>query len=312
MFSGSCVHIANSSPKRTMVATYYIMAANFYAVVWFARLSILFSIIRIDPSANRRQLLLVVASFFFLTTVVLISQLFWVCEPMPSWKDQDPPYCALTCQVVIFQVVTDIVSDSILIIAPLRLLRNLHDRKLRRRLTVIFSTCLITTAVSLVHAVFIFIHAGHQEVFISAIVEDCVSLIICNVPVVVTSLLRIQRGRREANASTGHRPSGLRFASWHPRSSTVGEAATTVGTSTRETIGWMTNFRWEREIPELESEDSGITTVKLTNVDLKNTGVEVQLSDVSSKCTSTNQLSHEFNHDIDDSQKKTSWRFRDG
>ncbi|GLB37665.1 putative expressed protein [Lyophyllum shimeji] len=176
-------------------------------------------------------------------------------------------------------------------LCPLRLLRNLRDRKLRNRLTVIFSTCLITTAVSLVHAAFIFVHAGHKEV-IAAIVEDCVSLIVCNIPVVFTSLLRIQREHRRANATSGNGRSGLRFAR----------------------TGWMSNFRWDRDLPESESEpepsDATSITV-LSNVGLKNPAVEVQLSKVSAKDRPTNE-SREFDHDIEDSQKKTTWQFQDG
>jgi len=309
MFSGSFIHITNSTPKPAMVAAYYMMASTFYTVVWFARLSILFSIIRIDPSENRRRLLLVVAVLFFATTVILVTQLFWVCEPNPSWKDKNSPQCSLTRQVVVLQLVTDILADTILIIAPLRLLRNLSDRKLRRRLTVIFSTCLVTTAVSLVHAAFIFIHAGHKEV-IAAIVEDCVSLIVCNVPVVVTSLLHIQRENRMDN-TTGHgRPSGLRFASWHPKSTAVNETATTTH-STTTTTGWMDNFRWERELlSESDESDHGTATV-LSKVDLNNTVVEVQLSDVSGGKARND--SHEFDVDgVKDSTQKRSWQFQDG
>ncbi|KAF8070682.1 hypothetical protein FPV67DRAFT_1036233 [Lyophyllum atratum] len=301
MFSGSFVHITNSSPKRAMVSAYYLMAAPFYCVVWFARLSILFSLIRIDPSAGRRRRLLVVAVFFFLITVVLVCQLFWVCEPVPSWKDENSPQCLLPRQVVVLQLVTDILSDAILIIAPLRLLRNLSDKKLRRRLTVIFSTCLITTVVSLVHAAFIFVHAGHKEV-IAAIVEDCVSLIVCNVPVVVTSLLHIQRDHQKANASTGHGPSRIRFATWNPRSTAAVGETTTAGTT-----GWMNNFRWERE---LESEESETTDTALHHLDIKNPSVEVQLPDTSKEPAPNNES--EFDVTIDDSRKKASWQFHDG
>ncbi|GLB38699.1 putative expressed protein [Lyophyllum shimeji] len=263
MFISSFVHIANSSPKRAMVAVYYLMAATFYTIVWFARLSILFSIIRIDPCARRRRLLLIISVFFLLTTVVLVTQLFWVCEPEPRWKEQNSPYCYLTRQVVVLQVVTDIVSDSILIVAPLRLVRSLHDRKLPRRLTIIFSTCLITTIVSLVHAAFIFTRAGHNEV-IAAIVEDCVSLIVCNIPVVSASLLRIHREPIRANATPGSVRSGLRFASWHTKATSPDDAAAAAGGTTIGTIGWRSTFRWDRELPESETElDQSNTTSTL-------------------------------------------------
>lgn len=45
------------------------------------------------------------------------------------------------------------------------------------------------TKVSLVHAAFI-LTTGGIKVIISALVEDCISLIVCNLPVAVTALIR--------------------------------------------------------------------------------------------------------------------------
>jgi hypothetical protein len=50
------------------------------------------------------------------------------------------------------------------------LLSGLEDKVLRRRLMVIFSTCIITTIVSLVHAAYI-LTMGGVKVVIAAIVE---------------------------------------------------------------------------------------------------------------------------------------------
>ena len=83
----------------------------------------------------------------------------------------------------------DILADLFLLFAPLRVFMYLQDKILRRKLMVIFSTCLITTIVSLVHAAYI-LTTGGIRVIISALVEDCVSLMVANVPVVVTAMLR--------------------------------------------------------------------------------------------------------------------------
>lgn len=64
----------------------------------------------------------------------------------------------------------DIIADSILLAAPLELLQSLRDKRLRRRLIFIFSTCIVTTIVSLIHAVYIFKHEG-PKVLIVAFVE---------------------------------------------------------------------------------------------------------------------------------------------
>ncbi|KAJ7089746.1 hypothetical protein B0H15DRAFT_270113 [Mycena belliarum] len=181
---------ANSGMKSsTRIATYYMIVITFYAIIWSARLSILFSILRIDPSGLRRRFLLGVALVFFGALLILIAQLFWVCERKPEWKDAVTPQCPLSRQVIIFQLVSDVISDSTLIIVPLQLLWHLEDKGLRRRLCIIFSTCIVTTIVSFVHVAMI-LTGGGAKVLVTAVVEDCISLIVCNIPIVVTAGLR--------------------------------------------------------------------------------------------------------------------------
>lgn len=178
------------------VTAYYLMAETFYGVIWASRQAILYSIIRIDPNPKTRRVLYGVSALFGAATVFLMVQLFWICEPQQGWKDMDSPQCTLNQQVAICQLVSDIIADLILLLAPIRLLRALDDRRLRRKLMVIFSTCIVTTIVSLVHAAYILTGAG-VKVVISAIVEDCMSLIVANLPVVVTQIINL----REESAS---------------------------------------------------------------------------------------------------------------
>ncbi|KAF7309427.1 hypothetical protein MIND_00313500 [Mycena indigotica] len=182
--------IPNDLPQSARISAYYLMAMAFYAVIWGSRLSILFSIVRVDPSEVRRRRFVYVAIAFGIAFFVLMAQLLWVCEPEPSWKDTANPQCKLTLQVAILQLVTDIIADSILLLSPLPLFRNLSDKPLRRKLTLIFSTCVVTTIISLVHAVLILKNGG-VKVVLSALVEDTLSLIVANIPVVVTSLFNI-------------------------------------------------------------------------------------------------------------------------
>lgn len=71
-----------------------------------ARLSILFSVIRIDPWERRRKRLLLIAILFLVAFAILLIQLFWVCEPNPAWKRLRNPQCPLSTQVPIFQLVS--------------------------------------------------------------------------------------------------------------------------------------------------------------------------------------------------------------
>ncbi|KAJ7302776.1 hypothetical protein DFH08DRAFT_720704 [Mycena albidolilacea] len=175
------VPVPNNFSKTARVSAYYLMCLTFYLVIWLSRLSILFSIVRIHPSPSARKHLFWVAVSFVTAVLFFFGQLLWVCETEPLWKDAPNPQCHLPQQVAICQLVTDVLADSILLFAPLQLFRSLADKMLRRKLTLIFSTCVVTTIVSLVHAAFILRNGGVKEI-ISAIVEDCLSLIVANVP----------------------------------------------------------------------------------------------------------------------------------
>ncbi|KAF8997829.1 hypothetical protein BDQ17DRAFT_1190356, partial [Cyathus striatus] len=175
--------------RQIGVTRYYIIAASFYTIVWSSRLSMLFTIIRIDPYPVRRMIMLAIAFIFFIVFLILLSQLIWLCENHPKWKNMKIPMCTLEKQIGIGQLVADTTIDLILLIAPLQLFLILRDKWLRNRLIVVFSTCAITTIVSLVHIVYIFLSAG-PKVLISGMVEDCVSLFVCNIPIIITGCLQ--------------------------------------------------------------------------------------------------------------------------
>ncbi|KAF7363097.1 hypothetical protein MVEN_00662100 [Mycena venus] len=175
----------------------YLIGIVFYAIVWGSRLSILFSIIRIDPTFERRRRLFWVAVAFIVVSLILIAQLFWVCVGFFGSGNQG---CRSPLQIAVCQLITDIVADSILLFAPLPLFRNLINKALRRRLTLIFSTCVVTTVISLVHAVLL-LRMGSKQALITAVVESCLSLIVANIPVVVTTIVDIAGDEDQSRTS---------------------------------------------------------------------------------------------------------------
>jgi hypothetical protein len=101
-----------------------------------------------------------------MTASLLLAQLFWVCESRLAWKHLPNPQCGLPRQVAIFQFVSecpqfqlvedpahlscvkaDVLSDAVLLFAPWPLFLSLADKSLGRKLTIIFSTCVVTTIV---------------------------------------------------------------------------------------------------------------------------------------------------------------------
>ncbi|KAF8997832.1 hypothetical protein BDQ17DRAFT_1362679 [Cyathus striatus] len=182
--------VTGSDPKIG-IARYYLMSVSFYIIVWGARLSMLFSIIRIDPNEVRRMIMFIIAFIYFLVFIGLLSEHVSLCEAHPNWKKSEIPMCNIKRQIGISQLVADTTIDLILLIAPLRLFIILHDKWLRNGLTIIFSTCIITTVVSLVHVVYIFLADG-TKVVVSGLIENCVSLVVCNIPVILTACLKLR------------------------------------------------------------------------------------------------------------------------
>lgn len=104
------------------IAAYYLMAVTFYTVIWSARISILFSIIRIDPDPVMRHRLKWLAAAFVAAIGGLLFQLFWTCEHIHGWKNKASPQCPLPKGVAIFQLISAFVSCFF----PLELLLNLR------------------------------------------------------------------------------------------------------------------------------------------------------------------------------------------
>ncbi|KAI0041601.1 hypothetical protein FA95DRAFT_676715 [Auriscalpium vulgare] len=173
---------------------YYLMVSTFYSVNWSARISILVSILRIDPDPDARRKLMWLVGVFVGVLIFLVAQLLWVCEPHPEWKSQLLSQCRLTKQVAICQLVFDVIADFLLITLPLRLIQGVKDKQLRHRVMFIFSTSIATTIVSLTHVAFILTSGGTKE-GIAGVVEACVSLTVANVPIVGTALMRLATRR---------------------------------------------------------------------------------------------------------------------
>ncbi|KAF8192399.1 hypothetical protein K438DRAFT_1970198 [Mycena galopus ATCC 62051] len=186
------IPVPNGLSHTTRIAVYYLTAITFYLIVWASRLSILFSIVRIDSSSARRKFMLCAAALFCITALLLVAQLFWVCESRAhsSWKSEQNPQCGLPQQVAVFQFSADVTSDAVLLFVPWPLFRSLGDKSLGHKLTVIFSVCVVTTIVSLVHASLIFKDDDIGMPF-SGIVEGCLGLIVANIPVIITTTIDI-------------------------------------------------------------------------------------------------------------------------
>ncbi|KAJ7648071.1 hypothetical protein FB45DRAFT_823211 [Roridomyces roridus] len=181
---------ATTASRSAKITVYYFCAQTFYATAWTARISILFTVIRLSFGTQRRVLSIVAISFF-VAWAVLFSQIWWVCEGDPAWKNLALPQCILGRNVAIAQIICDVTSDAILIGAPVRLLlgSQIH-RSLKLRLIAVFAATATTTGVSLYH-VYCFLRLGGVPEAFAANLQISISLLVANLSVIVAFLFRL-------------------------------------------------------------------------------------------------------------------------
>ncbi|TRM67966.1 hypothetical protein BD626DRAFT_394245 [Schizophyllum amplum] len=241
-------------PQFTMIAAYYMAAFGFYASVWAPRFSILCTILRIAPSFWRTYLRLMGVAFGGMWLFLFI-QLLVHCETDKSWKTTTGQ-CSLQRKIAIAQLITDILTDLALSLTPIRLLWRANLSKGERvRLITVFTSCLLTTLVSLVHAYCIWINKGLMEIY-AAIWEASVSMIVACLTVLLGYASRVAKKylpesmTRTVWASTA--PSGFELANHNQPinvdiSTTVWMNDDTTYNKTRVEEGEPSKTRFEEE-----------------------------------------------------------------
>nr|VWO99627.1 PKS_ER domain-containing protein [Ganoderma boninense] len=181
----------------------------FTCVLWSARLSILFSIIRLIPFLMRLRMYATMAAVLFgCMWASLIILKIAICETHPEWKQTQGVQCVLGPAVAGVELATDIIADVILVALPIRLLWNLKLSPSRRALlTGIFSASMFTTVVSIVHGVFVFSPNRNAE-GIWAHVLASTAMIVANLAVLVIWFMHLV-GYREESQISPDRTSGM-------------------------------------------------------------------------------------------------------
>ncbi|TFK55517.1 hypothetical protein OE88DRAFT_628840 [Heliocybe sulcata] len=148
----------SSYSHTTKIALYYMLDQFFYAV------NCLTATIRLSAPGHFRRVLVCAGCSFACAWAVLFAQVFWTCENEPGWKDTPAPQCDLGRNVAIAQVITDVMTDAILVAAPLRLVWKVKLSPAQKiRIMAVFSSTTIATAVSLYHAYAILRFGGFEE-----------------------------------------------------------------------------------------------------------------------------------------------------
>ncbi|KZT27586.1 hypothetical protein NEOLEDRAFT_1176601 [Neolentinus lepideus HHB14362 ss-1] len=184
--------------KGNRIIAYWLVSLSFTFTLWSARMSQLFSVVRIIPEIMRmRKIAYGIAGLFGAMWTTLIIQKVYICKRDTSWYREAKPQCHLGHAVASTELATDFISDAMLVVVPLRLLwRVSMHRSQRKLLFSVFSASILTTIVSAVHAYFVLGPSGLLEAT-TANVEASVSLIVANLAVIVTYLYRLIRGERD-------------------------------------------------------------------------------------------------------------------
>ncbi|KZP12819.1 hypothetical protein FIBSPDRAFT_835858 [Athelia psychrophila] len=212
--TGSAKPYADTNSK---VITWWLVTLACTCVLWAARMSLIFSIIRLsDPSYPLRKPANMTAGFFACCWIGLVLLKVLLCRDTNAWRETAIVACNLGESVAIIELCVDVVADALLVALVLFLLRDARRLKQSQRKLIfaMFSATVLTTLVSIVHVVFVVGPWEPRLEGMTAIVKSAVSLIVCNLPVVVHFFYRrVKQGQAEGRESydyAGHIASGRR------------------------------------------------------------------------------------------------------
>ncbi|KAH7906981.1 hypothetical protein BJ138DRAFT_1161271 [Hygrophoropsis aurantiaca] len=195
------------------IAAYWVYTFAFPCVIWAVRLSVLYSIIRLIYPVELSIRIANVSSALFtlLWAGVVGSKAYW-CGSNIAWYKAATLSCSMPRGLDIYELCTDVVSDTILVGLSLRILWNIKLPGVgqRRMVLCVFSSSMIVTLTSLLRAAARLLHMTSLTVIASDF-EMAASLIVCNLLVTVTYIYRTFRkdGVSDATdtgdeAMTGH------------------------------------------------------------------------------------------------------------
>ncbi|EGN92488.1 hypothetical protein SERLA73DRAFT_164020 [Serpula lacrymans var. lacrymans S7.3] len=194
-----------SSGSNALVASVWFSLLLCPAVVWSSRMSIIYSVIRIiSPTSSIRRFAFGIVVLFAIIWVGMAIVIIYLCHEM-FWDLSPSP--SLPYPIGYLQISANVFSDIILVIFPLCLLWRVKlPRNERLVILSIFSSSILTSVASAVHAIYIFPNPAFKGetltnlefrldfgLVILSNLKAALSLVICNLLVIVTFLYRIIR-----------------------------------------------------------------------------------------------------------------------
>lgn len=148
-------------------------------------MSLIFSIIRIaNPSGNKnhKRIAYLIAASFMVMWAALVVYKISVCIYYS---------CRMTKAVALSQLVTDVAADASLIVAPIQFWKDVGLSRSNKILILsAFGSSVLITVITIPHSIMLF-HSITETVVIVSHVKAGLSLVICNLLVIVTLVYRV-------------------------------------------------------------------------------------------------------------------------
>ncbi|KAG1812826.1 uncharacterized protein BJ212DRAFT_1276273 [Suillus subaureus] len=164
----------------------WIVSITFTSVLWAARMSIIFSAIRVANHSGcktHKQITYLIAASFACMWAGLIAQKMSACEIRS---------CIMPPSVALSQLITDIIADVSLVAAPLYLWSNIGLSRSRQILVYsAFGASLLITAITIPHSIMLSMGHTPTTLILAYVKASTLPLFICNLLVIVTFLYRI-------------------------------------------------------------------------------------------------------------------------
>jgi len=191
------------NPKAMIISLWTTVVFS-KTTLFAVRMSILYSIIRIIPQcSSTRTVARIVGIFFVLfwaTSIILKAS---TCKLIHTAKlgGIPPLKCTLVGLLAIYQMTSDLISDAILVILPLKLLWRVKlPRRQRRMILTLFTSSAVVSIFSLAHSTFqLFPRRYVLQYTLTYNLEMMSSLFVCNLLVVVTCVYRAIRKSRDGS-----------------------------------------------------------------------------------------------------------------
>lgn len=148
-------------------------------------MSIIFSIIRITNHSDcgfHQRITYLIAGSFACMWAALVAQKINICQFHA---------CQMASSVALSQLITDVIADTSLVAAPLHLWKDIRFPR-RRKILIMsaFSASILITVITIPHSIILF-KISRATPLLLAHVKAALSLVICNLLVIVTFVYRV-------------------------------------------------------------------------------------------------------------------------